>query len=71
MTQALVLAGETKHVPTQAYALTHAAILEMTASIRRARHATQKPVSALAHEHGLKLWTVVLPVDNCLVGACI
>jgi predicted ATPase len=61
MTQALVLAGETKHVPTQAYALTHAAVLEM---IRLDPGATTRHAEAglaLAHEHGLKLWTVVLP----------
>ncbi len=61
ITQALALAGETKHVPTQVYALTHAAIFEM---IRLDSGATMRHAETgldLAREHGLKLWTVMLP----------
>ena len=61
ITQALALAGETKHVPTQVYALTHAAIFEM---IRLDLGATMRHAETgldLAREHGLKLWTVMLP----------
>jgi predicted ATPase len=61
MSEALELAAETKHVPTIVYAQSHAAILEM---IRLDPGAAKRHAEAglvLAREHGVKLWTIIMP----------
>jgi predicted ATPase len=61
MSEALALAAETKHVPTVVYAESHAAIFEM---IRLDPGAAKRHAEAglvLAREHGVKLWTIIMP----------
>jgi predicted ATPase len=70
MAEALAAAAETQHVPTVVYAQSHAAILEW---IRRDPHTAKRHAEAglaLAREHGLKLWTILLPVTVAWANAC-
>jgi tetratricopeptide (TPR) repeat protein len=70
VTQALALAGETKHAPTLVYAHSHAAILEMIRLDAGAAKRHAEAGLALAREHGLKLWTLLLPTIIAWANAC-
>ena len=59
--EALALAAETKHVPTAVYAHSHAAILEMLRFDPDAAKRHAEAGLARAREHGVKLWTILLP----------